>query len=291
MAEETTGAPAGMEPAAGGTGAPSAASVAEPAYDKGDYKARLSNEPEFAASEVTRLTGELEKAKQTTRAADPILRMAETVANGNVEQGVRILEQAIANQSRIVSDAKMNKVVSQWLNGGQLPDGLTDEEPENDIFAEDIAKSSVIQELKQELTSLKGQTAQQTAQTNLKEFFEKEDVGRVLEEEERGEILNEIQSSIQRAEQSGQTSLLNNLSKETIRTIAADWMSRTGKLGDVGERIARARAEAKQNASTGEPSPINTGLQTTQKYSGTLAEAVSQFAKENGVDLYNPKIR
>lgn len=291
MAEETTGAPAGMEPAAGGTGAPSAASVAEPAYDKGDYKARLSNEPEFAASEVTRLTGELEKAKQTTRAADPILRMAETVANGNVEQGVRILEQAIANQSRIVSDAKMNKVVSQWLNGGQLPDGLTDEEPENDIFAEDIAKSSVIQELKQELTSLKGQTAQQTAQTNLKEFFEKEDVGRVLEEEERGEILNEIQSSIQRAEQSGQTSLLNNLSKETIRTIAADWMSRTGKLGDVGERIARARAEAKQNASTGEPSPINTGLQTTQKYSGNLAEAVSQFAKENGVDLYNPKIR
>ena len=290
MADDKTGAPEGMEPAAGSMGAPAA--VAEPSHDKGDYKARLTHEPDFAASEVTRLTSELEKAKQSTRAADPILNMAKTVANGDVEQGIRILEQAIQNQSRIVSDPKMSKVVSTWLNGGDVPSGIDADDPSDDIFSEDFEKSSVVRELRQELAAVKGQTAQQTAQANLKDFFDNTEEGRVLNTDERGEVLTEIQNSIQRAQNSGQSALLNDLSKDTIRTIVANWMSRSEKLGEVGERIARARAEAKNAASTGEPpSPIGTGLQTKSKYSDNLAEAVAQFAKENEVDLYNLKIR
>lgn len=293
MSDETTGAPAGMEPAAGGTGAPTA-SVAEPAYDKGDYDARISNEPDFAVNEVKRLTSELTKAQQSTKAAERFLSMADAVAPGNRDAGVQILEDAIAKQSRIASEPRAKKVFDDWLNGGKLPDAMDADAQaaSDDLFGQDIENSSVIRELRQELASLRGQTAQQSAQANLKEFFEGDEVGKALSTEERGEVLNQIMGSIQRAQSSGQSSLLNNLTSETVRTIAADWLTKSGKLGEVGERIARARAEAKNAAATGEPSPIGTGLPTGTNYDKMpLAKAVEAFAKENNVNLWEPKVR
>lgn len=291
MSEETTQVPPGMEPAAGGTGTP--APVAEPAHDKGDYTARVRNEPDFAAQEVSRLTGELAKAKESSQVAETFVSMAKTVGNGDASRGLPILEEAIRNQARIQQDPKAAKAFNQWLNGGDFPEGGAEDTGANeDPFAEDIANSSVVRELRQELAAVKGQTAQQLAQANLRDFFSNTEEGRVLNEEEQGQVLNEIQGSIQRAQQSGQTQYLDNLSSETIRTVVASWMSREGKLGEIGERIAVARAEAKQAASTGEPpSPIGTGLDTAPQYSDNLAEAVAQFAKEQGVDLYNPKVR
>ena len=290
MSEETTGAPAGMEPAAGGTGAPSAAPAA-PAYDKGDYDARIANEPEFAKGEVKRLTTELLELQKSSKATETFLDMAKTVSPGNPEAGVQTLVEAIRRQSQIANDPKMSKLVNEWLNGGKFPDEL-DAGTADDPFAEDINNSSAVQELRKELAATKGLAAQQMAQSNLRDFFDSTDEGKALTPEEQGEVLSEIQGSIQRAQQQGQTQYLDNLSQETIRTVVANWMSRTGKLGEIGERIARARAEAKNAASTGEPpSSIGTGVETETKYSNKLSEAVAQFAKEQGVDLWNPKVR
>ena len=295
MADETTQAPAGMEPAAGGPGAPAPVADSKPDYDKGDYTARLTHEPEFAASEVKRLTGELDKAKQSIKLAQPFLDNAKVISPASVEAGINAQLEAVRVQSQIQGDTKLFEAQKKILSGGQVQDSAAsgDTGVDEDLFGEDIAKSSVIQELRQELATLRGQTAQTTAQASLKEYFDNDPAGKVLTQEERGEVLQEIMSSIQRAQQSGQGEVLSNLSKDTIGTIVANWMSRTGKLVEVGKRAAQQEAEVKQGMSMDSPSPISTGVQTEKNYKDMpTAKAVEAFMKDNGIDPWaDPPIR
>ena len=135
-------------------------------------------------------------------------------------------------------------------------------------------------------------TASQDMRSHMASFFGEDmkgtPLGELLKPEEKTKIMTGLENQIR--------GLGNNASgQQTLQNLNAETVKRMMQLqipmeqwADIGERAHLQKIERKKGAATGAVSTTGTTGNEDRVYSGNLAQDVSDYAKELGVDLNSP---
>lgn len=265
---------------------------AEPTQD--DFKAQFQSNPEFAWQQYNELRGKYGDANNRAKTADPLLQLAQWAGNGDANAGVPLLNQLVQNYANVASNPQMKRILDHYQATGKVPDSYLDLDAEPaDPDGLDPAASQRFVELDQRAQRLEGRLVQRDITDHLDTFFRTDDIGRHLVPEERAEVLRELHATIQRASQNpAQRGVIDNLNLDTVANIATAWVRKEGKFAEISDRMQRARAETRQAAATERPSGLSTsGVPTIPDYGKDHKSAIEQYAREAGVNLWEPTVR
>jgi hypothetical protein len=174
----------------------------------------------------------------------------------------------------------------EWKNAAKPDDldGGYEEEPDSTQIE--------IKALRQEVQSQRVDSSQQKMRTYMGSFFDSEmaegvKLGEVLSPDQKSRIMSGLESQIKGlgGNESGQ---------QTLRNLNADMVKRMMQLqipmeewAQIGEKAHLRKIEKKRGAATGAAPASGTTGNEDRTYSGSLAEQVAEFAREQGIDPYN----
>jgi hypothetical protein len=286
---ESMGVPNGAASASAtpaGTGQP---------YDKGNFEARVRNEPDFALAEVKKMQSyiaELQKKggeyESRMKAISPLTSAAELVGNGNLEAGATQLVNLADRGYRIENDPKMKQWYESYVSGGKVP---TTPDTSDEYLTPEQRE---LRELRQTVESLRasqgaveGRTQVMQMQGHIESFFESDELGRAIDGSLRPELFKAMNSQFEawaRTPQGRQQ--LSSLDGESVRLIALSHLTKNGKLYEVAER-ARALKDGAVLAGADVPSISSMATEEMPDFSGPqrALRALQYSAKKYGVKL------
>ncbi len=196
--------------------------------------------------------------------------------------------------ARINAHPQAAEAVNHFVRTGEWKMSMAQQPDDPDYGYEDepTPEQKEIATLKDEVRSLRGDGAAQKMKTFVGQFFGKDmgggvTLGQVLTDEQKSRALAGLEKQIQglQATDSGQ---------QTLRSLDADMVKRMLQLqipleewAQVGETAHLRKIELKKDAATGAAPAGGTTGNEERAYSDDLTTAVAEFAKEEGIDLYN----
>ena len=279
--------PTVVDPAAGST---------PQTHDKGNLEARLRSEPDFAVAEHKKAQRYIAELQQKTaesdkrlKSLDQIAKAAELVGNGNLETGASQLVTLADRGYRIENDPKMKQWYDKYVSGGAVP------ETQNSDTDEYLTpEQKEVRELRQTVETLRGQVGQNQGrqavlemQGHIESFFEADELGKAIDGSLRGEMFKAMCQQIDTWSKTpdGRRQMAT-FDSESIRLIALNHLTKSGKLYEVAER---ARAIKEGVMPMGADVPRISGMATEEipDFSGPHAarRALEFASKKYGVKL------
>lgn len=264
-------------PAEGPQGAPGT-----PAIDKGDFDARLENEPRFAAAEYKKVQGKLSQAQaELARTAD-LKAVMETLGSGSVEAGKQALLQHLNAYGQVRGNPQMSRIIDRFLQTGTPPplDPLSDDpalEPPS-------PQQQQIEKLERELADLRGESGQQKLLGLLDGFFEKYP----LNDEEKARVLAFAETTARTwaATEQGRQAL-RNMNPKTLKSLLLAELDETDTLERAVERRIVERNRQRQATATDERPATRTTGREASEYKN-VHEAFAAFRRKEGLPPNGP---
>lgn len=274
-------------------------------YDKGDYLARVMNEPEFAAEQVREKDRKIDEANKKLSKYGPIAQYVEAV-------GAEGLQQFIDTGNAVLSNPQLAALVEEVRRTGQLPTAQpvgqeTDDDPYEDPSVKELRMQ--LRELKASNERLQQEYSQRFAQAetrglqtgiekNIQTIMQQYGVNDSLREKLAQEINTRVQQGSKEAER-GNKEALNMLSMlsgemgvETLKRIIAPVILDEENLMSIASVRQTSKAKGLAAQSTGEPSSARTagggGLPpATRMTPNFVQQALEKATKEAGADPRN----
>jgi hypothetical protein len=174
----------------------------------------------------------------------------------------------------------------EWRPNGRTDDLDTDFGEEPDPIRQEL------DELRRQIGTQNVRTATQDMKSHMASFFNQEmdegvTLGEVLSQEQKAQIISGLENQIRGLgnNESGQRTL-QNLTAETVQRMMQLQIP-PKQWAKIGESAHLRKIEKKKGAATGVASTAGTTGNEGRAYSDDLATAVSEWAKDEGIDLYN----
>lgn len=235
------------------TSAPASAQATQPGttYDKGNFEARIRNEPDFAIAEIKKqqaYIADLQKkageVEVRMKALAPLSSAAELVGNGNLEAGATQLVNLADRGYRIENDPKMKKWYESYVSEGKIPETAdTSDEYLTPEQREIRELRQTVESLRTQSSNVQGEQAVLKMQNHIESFFESDELGRAIPDQQRAELFKAMNGQFDAWSKTPQgRQQLQSLDGESVRLIALNHLTKSGKLYEVAER-ARALKE------------------------------------------------
>jgi len=216
-----------------------------------------------------------------------------TLGGGDVAKGAEAAEMYLTQYNAVVSNPDARDAVSRLLETGEWkPKGVNQDnfDFDDEDEADPVVKRLEALERQTNVQSVKAAKAEMRGYMD--GFFKTEmtdgiSFGEILNDEEKSKILSGLEGQLKNlaSNESGRATL-QNLSAPMVQQMMQlqitpdQWVS-------IGERAHLQKIERKRGAATGAVPTGGTTGNESRTYGGDLAQQVADFAKEQGIDLYN----
>lgn len=259
-------------------------------FDRGDFEARLDNDPEFSARKYKEVQAQFSQAQNSLKESEELREFAKQVGRGDMRNGFEAIKGWLTQYNQVKSNATLSKTIDKFLETGRLPESI-DDTPTADEYED--PRDKVIRELETKLDALTGSVtrlehsgANDWLNKHLGKFFE----SFPLDDERRTAVLSTLAKNVGEYQQSdmGRSTVRSIMGPDGYKTVRALALSalEDADFERVGERKYLNNLEEKRGRSTEiAPSVRSTGREATG--SDDPVEGIKRFARDINIDLDN----
>ena len=211
--------------------------------------------------------------------------------------GAENVKQFLLQYDYIMSHPKAREDINSFLQTKEWrPSGAPDNQGREDYEEEPDPIQVEVKALRQEVQSQRVDSSTQKMRSYMGSFFSSEmaegvPLGEALSADQKTRIMGGLENQIR-------TLGGNESGQQTLKNLNADMVKRMMQLQipleewtQIGERAHLLKIEKKKGAATGAAPVGGTTGNEDRVYGGSLADQVSEFARDQGIDLYNLGVR
>ena len=224
--------------------------------DKGNFGERFRADPEWAMEQFKQQQSRADSASAKLEKLASLQSAAELVSPGDLGAGAQRLLALMDVGYRIEQDPSMKALVEKWQTTGQAPQANPDAgDAYTDPDEEIRTLKQTIQQLEGRVNGMGGEVLNQQVRSSLDAYFQKDEIGRLLNADERGKVIDSIQSQVgawQRDPNARGT--LQGFNEKTVDLLATNWIKgQEGKLRELATRMRDESTQRRRAFSTDSP--------------------------------------